>query len=196
MNYLAHLALSYSDPARAVGNFIADGLRPADKRLLPEAILKGVHLHYFIDDFVDHHPAFKRNLLLLKASQGKYAPVTLDIIYDHILALQWYDHFEISYSHFSEWVYSSLSEHKHLLHGKARKRVEDLLDYKYLEAYRHIAGLKDVLRRMDARSRFPSNFQGAIEIVKASKLEFSIGFKELFVDVKEIILKKDSMSGK
>jgi acyl carrier protein phosphodiesterase len=187
LNYLGHLALAYPDPYLIVGNFIADGLRPAEKALLSDTYTNGVKMHHAIDSFVDEHQAFKDSLLLLKPKLGRYAPVALDIINDYYLARAWSNNEESDYDAFSEDIYKVMKAHISSLPIKTRERVYNLLNYKYLHVYQSIDGLSGVLTRMDKRARFESNFIKAIEVVESHHGQMLDHFEVLYQATKSYI---------
>ncbi len=187
MNFLGHIVLAYPNPAHMVGNFIADGLRPVDRKGLPIEIDSGVKMHYAIDRFVDEHHAFKSSLQLLRPDHGKYAAVVLDIINDYFLASEWGKYMEIDHDDFIEEVYELFKPFEDKLFGKAEARLAQLLRYRYLHAYSQIEGIADVMKRMDKRTRFPSNFALAIKNIADHREEFSANFGDLFGEVKGYI---------
>ncbi len=187
MNYLGHLALSYTDPTLMVGNLIADGLRPADRLLLPRMYDRGISLHYAIDGFVDRHEAFVSTLKIFRPVHRKYSPVVVDIVYDYYLASQWKVHIDVPYDYFTGQVYRILSEHLDNLRGKARLQVDQLLKHRYLDVYTSLDGLARVLTRMDERARFESNFTEAVKIVIMHHEELSGSFELLWLDTSTFV---------
>jgi len=89
MNYLAHLLLSNYHEDIMIGNFITDFITKPQERDFDSKIQVGIQLHRMIDEFTDDHPIVKESLSRLRKHQGKYAPVVLDICYDHLLARNW-----------------------------------------------------------------------------------------------------------
>jgi acyl carrier protein phosphodiesterase len=87
MNYLGHAYLSFLQPGIVSGNLMADhikGTKPL--QLFPERIRKGIILHRFIDDKLDHHPAFLRGKMLFREKYGLYSGALMDVFNDHFLA--------------------------------------------------------------------------------------------------------------
>ena len=95
MNFLAHLYLSGNDPLVRLGNFIGDFVKGRDlaDRYEP-AIVKGIELHRAIDEFTDQHAIVKQSKMRLRPKYRHYAPVIVDIFYDHFLAAGWDNHSE------------------------------------------------------------------------------------------------------
>ena len=100
MNYLAHLVLSPANDDILFGNYIADSIRPKQQLGWNEDMRSGYEMHIDIDQYTDQHPAFKQAKEILKPTHGKYAPVVLDILNDHLLAANWS---KLFYADFHEW---------------------------------------------------------------------------------------------
>ncbi len=158
MNYLAHLALSNRDPAIMLGNFIADDIPRKEEKDVPKDVMKGIKLHRRIDEFTDDHKAFKKAVKKLRKHHRKYAPVVLDILNDHLLSRNWHLFYNGKQRDFHRFVYDQFHEHVIRLPPKVSLHVHTLLEYEYLAAYNSREGIEGVLKRMDRRTRFPSNF--------------------------------------
>ena len=90
MNFLAHLYLSADDPEIQLGNFIGDFVRGRDlSTRFSVGIVTGILLHREIDEFTDRHEVVKRSKDRLRPKYRHYAPVIIDMFYDHHLAVNW-----------------------------------------------------------------------------------------------------------
>lgn len=187
MNYLAHLALSHRKSHLMMGNFIADNITRREEALLPDEILAGVILHRKIDEFTDDHPAFHRSVKKLRPHHRKYAPVVIDILNDHLLSNTWGEFYREKEQDFHQYVYQELRNIVGVLPPKANKHVQSLLDYKYLRAYGHKEGLQDVLRRMDNRTKFPSDFESGVNHLYDDYNFFEEQFRELYADLVKMV---------
>ena len=188
MNYLAHLTLSRNERALMIGNFIADNIPRKEEEVLPADILEGIQLHRRIDEFTDNHEAFKEGVLRLRPVHRKYAPVVLDILNDHLLALNWYHFHDLSIADFSKQVYSFFKSDVERLPPRASLHVYTLLEYRYLEAYESRVGIEGVLKRMDRRTRFPSNFQVAVDQLYSELDFFNDQFIKLYKDLYDFVI--------
>jgi len=162
------------------GNFIADDIPFKEIKELPEDIAQGLELHRLIDKSTDAHPAFKAARDRLRAYHKKYAPVVLDILNDHLLSLHWDEFFDVPETPFHEYAYTSLQRQVDRLPPKASLHVQTLLEHKYLHAYGSRIGLKNVLARIDKRTRFESDFASAEQQLYDDLDFFSLRFKVLF----------------
>lgn len=68
---------------------MADFLRGFDESTLPKVIRSGIQLHRSIDIYTDNLPAVKITKGLFRSETRRVAPVTLDVIWDHLLARHW-----------------------------------------------------------------------------------------------------------
>src|ERR1051325_3083749 len=127
MNLLAHALLSPADPEILVGNLTADWVKGRARRGLPAGILAGMKLHGRIDAFTDVHPIVTTCADLLSPAWGRYAPVLVDILFDHVLSVQWADWCERAREDVIAESYSALRNHLHMLPERARWAASALL---------------------------------------------------------------------
>ena len=186
MNYLAHLALSPDDAAIMTGNFIADDIPFKELADLPEEIKSGINLHRVIDKTTDAHPSFKKAVEALRPHHRKYAPVVLDILHDHLLSIHWSVFYDIAEETFHDKAYEYLESQVDRLPPRAGLHVKTLLEYRYLRAYGSRAGLKNVLVRIDKRTRFQSDFASSEKHLYDQIDFFTSCFLDLYKDVKEM----------
>lgn len=91
MNYLAHLALSGSNPEMRVGGFLGDWLKGplhAHGNRWPTQILAGVQRHRAIDAWIDRQPQTQAAAALLGPGLRRLSGPVIDITFDHFLAQQ------------------------------------------------------------------------------------------------------------
>lgn len=186
MNYLGHLTLTYPDAELTMGNLLGDMLRAKEVRLLPARLQKGVDIHHFIDAFTDRDPGIRGLTAFVRPVHGKYAPVVVDILLDHVLALQWDTLMPLPYSHFTEWVYSEMvpGQVKQIAHPVS-KRIENMAAHRWLDGYPSRAGMQYVLSRMDRRTSFPSRFTEAMGDFDRHSEEFHSIFSAFYKRLRE-----------
>lgn len=174
------------------GNFIADDIPFKEIADLPSDIWSGIQLHRVIDKRTDAHLAFKKAVEALRPYHRKYAPVVLDILNDHLLSVHWSEFYDFSEASFHDLAYDHLSQQSHRLPPKARLHVEALLEYRYLRAYGSREGLRDVLARIDKRTKFDSNFELGEGHLYDQIDFFSSCFIQLYKDVMQVSLNTDN----
>lgn len=92
MNYLAHLLLSGDEEDVVFGNFIGDAIKGKQYQEYPQSVQKGILLHRQIDTFTDSHPIYLKSKRRFYKNYPKISGVITDILYDHLLCLEWEKH--------------------------------------------------------------------------------------------------------
>ena len=134
-----------------VGNFITDFLKPSEQRSLPLPVREGIRLHLFIDRTVDADPDYRVSVRMIRATQGKYAPVVADIYYDYLLHRYWDRFCDLSFPLFRQDVYQTLIRHlPEMVNENLAGRIRQMIERDFLEAYTsldHMAGTFSMLKR-------------------------------------------------
>ena len=91
MNYLAHLHIAHRAGSNLLGNLLGDFVRGNPDEAYGQAIANGIRLHRRVDMFTDTHATSKQLKQLFPESLKRYAPIALDMFWDHCLARQWSD---------------------------------------------------------------------------------------------------------
>ena len=183
MNYLAHILLSHPDESQMLGNFLGDFVRTKELVSLPSEVQKGVHLHRLIDTYTDSHLAFRAATDRLRPSLGKYAPVAMDIVNDHILCRNWSKYSDISLRMFCDRFYKNMIDNRNIIPYKLAIKVDIMLEHDFLMATSNTIGLYKSLEHMDRRARFDSNFTAAHDILERNYSRFQSLFNELMTDL-------------
>ncbi len=188
MNYLAHLKLSPPKDDILMGNYVADSVRPSQMSHWNADMIRGYYLHLSIDRYTDAHPAFVQAKKRLREKHGKYAPVVLDILNDHLLALHWEEYHEEPLIRWADQVYRRLEPYlQHNLPDKAWRLIDGLIEHRYLEHYQTRDGIYEVLRRMDQRASFTSYFAESVEQLYEDKAFYDECFHALYSALQEAI---------
>jgi acyl carrier protein phosphodiesterase len=187
MNFLAHLFLSCDGEDLLIGNFIADFIRNNEVSNYSLPIQEGIRLHRKIDTFTDSHPLVKQSVKRLQPFHNKYAPVVIDIIFDHLLANNWNRYSSQSLGNFAKNVYEILNDRKEDLPLKLKQRLPGMIQANWLEAYGTNEGILFTLRKMDERTSFPSNFSNALTHLNLDYNAYNIEFQEFFPELIEFV---------
>lgn len=183
MNYLAHLFLSGSEAEIMAGNFLTDFLTLKEQKKLPAALQPGVQLHLKIDNFTDSHPIVKGLNEFLRDSQGKYAPVALDIIFDYFLCYNWDKYADIEYRGFCQYVYIVLERFLEYVPDRDKIQIQSMIDHRWLSVYTSLDGLHRIMDGMDRRTKFPSRFYKSIKLVEDNFSYFNAEFNKFFPEI-------------
>lgn len=180
MNYLAHLLLSGNNLDIRFGNFIADALKGKQYEVYPKKIKEGVILHRAIDHFTDNHPIFKRHCKILYPKHSHYARVIMDVIYDYFLAKNWNKFHSQPLNEYTIKFYDDLASRENLIPPKMLRLTELMKSQNWLIQYSSTEGVTNILSQMSKRTRFPSQFDQAIETILPNQTIIENEFFEFF----------------
>ncbi len=192
MNFLAHLFLSGENEDIIVGNMIADFIRNKEVANYSTAVQKGITIHRFIDRYTDNHPEVRKGTHRLQPHHHKYAPVVIDLFYDHLLVHNWERYSNETIENFSDKMYGVLEKRMEEMPEKLKRRLPNMIASDWLPKYGTDKGMQKVLEIMDQRTKFPSDFASGIEHLKADfaryNEEFNSFFPEMITTVNEMLL--------
>jgi len=180
MNLLSHALLSPAEPGQLVGNLIADWVKGRARHALPADFRTGMELHRRIDAFTDTHAIVERCSALLAPRWGRYAPVLVDIFFDHCLSVQWAQHSATRRQTFIAGVYETLRVHRALLPERAHYAVGALLADDWFNKYATLDGIGLVLTRLAARLRHGIELAPAVDDFRVHQHAFDEGFAAFF----------------
>lgn len=184
MNFLAHIYLSGNNPKIMVGNFIGDFVK--GRNLIEQFesdIAKGIELHRAIDDFTDHHPVVLKSKIRLRNKYRHFAPVIVDIFYDHFLARNWRKFHARSLEEFTIASYAIIQEEWTILPQGVRQMLPFMIKQNWLLQYQELSGIERVLKGMAQRSRFDSKMDESILELKQFYSDFGAEFDQFFPEL-------------
>lgn len=183
MNYLAHLFLSCDSEEKMIGNFITDQITLKESKRYETLIAEGIQLHRDIDSFTDNHPQVKEVIKILRPTQGKYAPVVVDIYFDYLLHQSWEVYSHRPFDHFSNLVYATLPKYMDVMPIRIHDRVENMVNARWLDVYTTIEGLGSTFLRLKKRTKFENNLTEAPTFLIQNQTELAAHFNEFFPEV-------------
>jgi len=185
MNFLAHLYLSGDDPEIMVGNFIGDFVRGRNvHEQFKHNIALGIELHRQIDEFTDRHDIVLESKKRLRGKYRHYAPVIVDVFYDHFLAIHWSTLHPQSLPDFASYAYSQLEKHKPLLPTRVLEMMPYMIQGNWLVNYATTEGIHRALSGMSRRTPYDSKMDEAIHDLKKYFVEFDSEFTRFFPELK------------
>lgn len=185
MNYLAHLLLSGKNEEILFGNFIADHIKGKQLLQLPANVQKGVILHRNIDDFTDHHPITDVSKERLRPFVSKYAPVALDIIYDHYLARNWSLYHPRPLKDFLHDTYLFLDSRRNEMPERLRYMYGYMRKEDWLGNYQYPEGIQRTLNGLSRRTSFPSHLEKAFDTMMEYYEDFGKEFAAFFPELQK-----------
>jgi len=176
MNFLGHLFLSGNDPLVITGNFMADAVKGRDLSRFAPGLQHGIRLHRRIDTFTDAHRAEHPGRTALRAHAGHYAPVVLDLFFDHLLARQWERWHQEPLERFTARMYELLQANAALMPERTQRMLPYLVSGDWLTSYAGIDGLAEALHGMSARAVNGTRMNGAERVLLDHRAHFEQEF--------------------
>jgi acyl carrier protein phosphodiesterase len=185
MNFLAHIYLSKDYPREMIGNFMGDGVRGRDLSHLESEIARGVQLHRFIDEYTDNHPVVEKSKIRLRPQFRKYAPVIVDVFYDHFLADKWSNYHPKGLKLFVEDTYNFLLENRNVLPSSTQRMLPYMIEHNWLYNYRKIEGIDRALYGLSRRATFESKMEHSSLALEQHYSQFEEEFESFFPELIE-----------
>lgn len=184
MNYLAHLVLAYPHPNLMVGNYLADFIQKRDEKNILPVYHPGISFHRWIDNYTDHHATVDELNVIFRPAVHKYAPVATDIIMDYFLHLNWNLFMGIDYDEFAEKTYALLRLKSIDFPEPAQTITHRMIQGLWLNQYKSMEGLADVMNRMNRKAKFDVQFENTLEIVHLQHDSLNALFLKFFQDIR------------
>jgi len=189
MNFLAHAYLSGNNEDLLLGNFIADALKGNSFPFFTPDMIKGVQVHRMIDEYTDSHPVVLESKKRLRPHFSKYAPVIVDIFYDHFLAFHWKKYSDIPLADYTAHVYAIVDKHMDILPEEVGHFFPYMKKNDWLLNYGNMEGLQRVFNGMSRRASFVSLMEEAPAELQVNynlyQEEFFVFFEDLRLKAKE-----------
>ncbi|MGB4840501.1 MAG: acyl carrier protein phosphodiesterase [Saprospiraceae bacterium] len=183
MNYLAHVYLSCQDKDLLIGNFLTDFLTTKDIKNQSASILKGIELHKSIDKFTDQHVEVRACNTILSKTQGKYAPVISDILFDYFLTKHWNQFSSESIDVFTKRVYLILEQNKYSFPEKLRDKLTLMIFDDFLMSCKNEERLVQTFLRLKRRAKFDNHFETIHLDLKKNYAKLDGHFLSFFPDL-------------
>lgn len=135
MNFLAHCLLAGPGQGWVAGAVLGDFIKGRVPESLPPELRSGIRLHRRIDSFANRLADMKPSIARFDGRLRRAAPVLLDIVADHCLALTWPRYSGIPLTDFAPQVYSALRRFDGCVPEPARPFVERMIDTNLLARY-------------------------------------------------------------
>lgn len=176
LNFLGHLFLSGDDPLVITGNFMADAVKGRDLSRFDPRLQEGIRLHRRIDSFTDRSRPMHSGREALRAHAGRYAPVVMDLFFDHLLARDWSRWHGEPLPAFAARMYDLLQDNEHLMPDRTRQMLPFMVSGDWLTSYASLEGLGRALGGLSRRAAAGAHMAGAEQVLAAHAAEFSVEF--------------------
>ena len=153
MNFLAHCLLAWPGQGWIAGGVLGDFVKGRVPEALPTELRAGVRLHRRIDAYSNRLADMKPSIARFGPELRRAAPVLLDIVADHCLALTWPRYASVGLSDFSAEVYAALRRFGACVPDKGKPFVARMIDTDLLAGYAEPAVRDRALRYVLDRLR-------------------------------------------
>ncbi|GGW95209.1 acyl carrier protein phosphodiesterase [Alteromonas halophila] len=196
MNYLAHLFLARQSPDSQFGNLLGDFRRGADLSLYSKEVLHGLDNHYLVDRFTDSHPEVKAAKACFESSRRRFAPVALDVLFDHFLIRHWHTFAEDDFADFRARSYRMLESKLDTMPTRMQQVVTRMTANDGLAGYRDLSGVAGALHFLAGRIRFANQFEHSIRDIETHYDTLENVFLSFFPDLLSQVITEDREAGR
>lgn len=180
MNFLAHFYLSGNDTGLLLGNFLADSIKGKKYLDYTPKIQRGILMHRFIDHFTDTHAVTERTKQQLRPRFHHYAPVVVDVFYDHFLAKNWKQYSTTPLHEYAQQVYAKLDAESAVFPEKSKHFLKYMRLNDWLTVYASVEGIGGVMKGMSRRTPFESGMEHGAAALREHYAHYERDFNEFF----------------
>jgi acyl carrier protein phosphodiesterase len=190
MNFLAHLHIADHCNSHLLGNLLGDFVKGDPSKQYQFDISNGIRLHRFVDRITDQHPIVEECKPHFTGVARRFAPIALDMFWDHCLAKHW-----------DEFYHQPLEQFVRLAHQQVESEVIDGLPPRFLllhnrmwsggwlQSYQDLENIEFALHRMSQRSPrmadLTTTFLVLDEEYEALEAKFPVLYQDVLVQALE-----------
>ncbi|WP_061009236.1 ACP phosphodiesterase [Vibrio sp. CUB2] len=184
MNFLAHLHIADHCNSHLMGNLLGDFVKGDPSKQYQTDISNGIKLHRFVDRITDHHALVEECKPHFTGVARRFAPIALDMFWDHCLAKNWCTFSPQSLDSFVRYAYSEVN-----------KQISDDLPPRFLmlhsrmwsggwlQSYQDLENIEFALHRMSQRSPRMADLTTTFEDLDNEYEQLEAKFAALYQDV-------------
>lgn len=152
MNFLAHIHIATVCDSDIAGNLLGDFVKGNPVGRYPNEVVDGIMLHRFVDKFTDQHEISRQVKLLFSPARRRFAPIAMDVFWDHCLANDWSQYCEESLHSFCLTAEKRVGKPNIDLPERYLHVMELMWKNRWLTSYVSIKTIEIALERMSHRS--------------------------------------------
>ena len=209
MNFLAHctlahdLAAAQSKPLPEIdehdlwqgllaGAVIGDFVKGTVPEAWPRALKLGVRLHRKIDALSNQSEGMRITSDRYPPHLRRFAPIFVDLMADHCLALDWRAHHAVAVTELSAACYAAIERHRQFLSPNGQEFYRYMCERDLLAQYHdwaHIRrGIGSVLRRLNRTELMEEVVTASLDLRADARNDFAIYYPRLGKELAEIDL--------
>lgn len=174
MNFLAHCLLAQPGAGFMAGGVLGDFVKGPIPASLPTELRAGIRLHRRIDSYSNRLAEMKVSVARFDPALRRVAPVLLDIVADHCLALTWPRFSNEGLNVFTARVYRAIGEYGEHIPARGRNFVARMVDIDLLGRYDDPTVIERAMVHVLERLRVP-HLRGRLDGVLEADLPAFIG---------------------
>jgi acyl carrier protein phosphodiesterase len=187
MNYLAHLFLAQTTEDSHFGNLLGDFRRGVEVSQFSAAVQRGLANHYGVDKFTDAHDSVKKAQALFLPSRRRFAPVALDIYFDHLLIKHWSQFSSETFEAFTQRSFALLEGKLPQMPRTMQHSIGHMITHNWFEDYATEKGIEKAITVVSKRIRFKNNFYQAVDDIDANREDIETLFLNFFPELQQHI---------
>lgn len=184
MNFLAHIYLSNGTPESVLGAVLGDFVKGRLENRFAPPVREAIRIHRAIDCYTDAHPVVHASRRLVSRPRRRYAPVLIDLFYDHLLARNWTGYSHVPLGEFTRSAYAVLGAHAHAFPESFQRVVPRMAAEDWLCAYGELDGIARALAGLARRARRGEMLVGGVEELTRNYAELEDHFRTFFADLR------------
>ncbi|ENM5833112.1 DUF479 domain-containing protein [Vibrio metoecus] len=186
MNFLAHLHIAHHCQSSLLGNLLGDFVKGDPTNQYPQSVVQGIRLHRWVDAYTDSHPVMKASKLLFPNPQQRFAPIALDLFWDHCLVNTWSSWHSEPLTQFLTRTRQGITAESTVTLPERFERVNTAMwQGQWLESYAEFDNIRYALSRMALRSERMQPLVHSAEALEANYAALQAQFNLLYHDVLE-----------
>lgn len=151
LNHLAHCWLARGCDGHIAGGFLGDFVKGKLSPDLPPKFAEGLRLHRYIDRVSNQLPEMRSTYRRFGTKLRRVAPILLDLIADHLLAVHWARHGSGELTEFSNYCYDVIGDY--IESARSREAHRDLVRMNRWTSYRDYSKVVAIMQRILIRLR-------------------------------------------
>ncbi|WP_337878629.1 ACP phosphodiesterase [Rheinheimera sp.] len=153
MNYLAHLWLAQHNTNSRVGNLLGDFCRGVDLTQQHPAVLAGLYNHRAVDWFTDQAIDVQQARQLFSPSMRRFAPVALDLFFDHLLIRHWAEWNQQPFLPYKTQLYLQLQLELPQMPTGMAAVMQNVVQQDWFGSYASVQGIQQAVRALALRGQ-------------------------------------------
>ena len=190
MNYLAHLFLAKPTADSQFGNLLGDFRRGVDVTSFSSDVRRGLENHYVVDKFTDQHDLVKEAKTLFHQSRRRYAPVAIDIYFDHLLIKHWSRFSGQPFSSFCSQRFELLEMRLPQMPRTMQHSVGHMITHNWFDDYAREEGIAKAITVVAKRIRFKNDFHKSVDDIASNKAKLESVFLSFLPELIEHVNEK------